>query len=257
MKPLHMLKYIISILTFFVFSVSFAQDTEVIAAESDTIPTKESYNLRVGVDVSKPIRMLLDSDYQGFEIAADFRLTRKFYIATELGTEKKTVDEDQLNFTTEGSFVKLGFDFNAYENWFGMQNAIIVGMRYGYSTHKQTLNSYGIYQTNQHVEGESILTQSPGTEFSSLNGHWVEVVAGIKVELYSNIYMGFSFRLNRLLSTKEPENFQNLFIPGFNKVTSDSNIGAGFNYTISYSIPIYKKARKKKVEAETEDLPKE
>ncbi len=254
MKPLHMLKYIISILACLVFSVSFAQDTEAsTTAVSDTIPSKDSYGLRIGVDVSKPIRMLLEDDYKGFEITADFRLTKKFYLAAELGTEQKTVDEEQINFTTEGSFIKVGFDFNAYENWFGMQNAIFVGMRYGFSTHKQTLNSYRIYQSNFHVDDESILTQTPGTEFSSLNGHWVEVVAGIKVELYDNIYMGFSLRLNRLLSSKEPENFQNLFIPGFNKVTTDSNVGAGFNYTISYSIPIYKKAKKKKKEATEEE----
>jgi hypothetical protein len=246
-----MLKYIISTLVFLVFSVSFAQDTDAksTAVESDTIAKKEdNYGLRIGLDVSKPLRMLLEDDYQGFEIAADFRLTKKFYIAAELGNEKKTVNDDQLNFTTEGSFAKLGFDFNAYENWFGMQNSIFVGMRYGFSTHTQTLNSYTIYQTNQHVDDISVLTQTPGTEFSSLNGHWIEIVAGIKVELYDNIYMGFSLRLNRLLSTKEPENFQNLFIPGFNKITTDSNIGAGFNYTISYSIPIYRKAKKKKME---------
>ncbi len=252
MKPLHMLKYITSILAILVCSVSFAQDAETTVA-NDTLPKLETFPLRIGIDISKPIRMLLEDDYQGFEIAADFRLTKKFYIAAELGNEKKTVDEEQLNFTTEGSFVKLGFDFNAYENWFGMENSIIVGMRYGYSTHKQTLNSYRTYQTNQHVEGESLLTQTPGTEFSSLNGHWVEVVAGIKVEVLNNIYMGFSVRLNRLINTKEPENFQNLFIPGFNKVTTDNNVGAGFNYTISYSIPIYKKAKKKKVEKEIEE----
>ncbi|MEM6721828.1 MAG: DUF6048 family protein [Bacteroidota bacterium] len=247
-----MLKYITSLLAILICSVSFAQDAEVTAA-NDTLPELETFPLRIGVDLSKPIRMALEDDYQGFEIAADFRVTNKFYAAIEFGNEQKTVDETQINFTTEGSFIKVGFDFNAYENWFGMQNAIIVGMRYGYSTHKQTLNRSTIYQTNQHTEGESLLTQEPGTEFSSLNGHWIEVVAGIKVEVYDNIYMGFSLRLNRLLSTKEPENFQNLFIPGFNKVTTDNNVGAGFNYTISYSIPIYKKAKKKKVEDDIEE----
>ncbi|WP_046745756.1 DUF6048 family protein [Kordia zhangzhouensis] len=246
-----MSKYIISILAFFVGSVSFAQETGTLKT-NDSIPAKETYGLRVGVDISKPIRMLLEDDYQGLEIVGDFRITDKFYIAAELGTEKKTVDEDQINFTTEGSFIKIGFDYNAYENWFGMRNSIYVGLRYGFSTHKQTLNSYTIYQTNQHVEGEDSLLLMPGTEFSSLNGHWVEVVAGIKVEVLQNIYMGFSLRLNRLLNTKEPENFQNLFIPGFNKVTTDNNVGAGFNYTISYSIPIYKKAKKKKKEKDTD-----
>jgi len=247
MKPLHMLKYITSLLTILVCNVSFAQDAETTVA-NDTLPKLETFPLRIGIDISKPIRMALEDDYQGFEIAADFRVTEKFYAAVEFGNEQKTVDETQLNFTTEGSFIKIGFDYNAYENWFGMQNAIIVGMRYGYSTHKQILNRYTIYQTNQHAEGESILTQEPGTEFTSLNGHWIEVIAGIKVEVFNNVYMGFSLRLNRLLNTKEPENFQNLFIPGFNKVTTDNNVGAGFNYTISYSIPIYKKPKKKKVE---------
>ncbi|MFK7748984.1 MAG: DUF6048 family protein [Kordia sp.] len=246
-----MLKYITSIFAILVCSVSFAQITEVEKAKAnDTIPKLDTFPLRIGFDISKPIRMFLEDDYQGFEVAADFRLTRKFYIAAEFGSEKKTVDEAQINFTTQGSFAKIGFDFNAYENWFGMENAIVVGMRYGYSSHKQTLNSYTNYQTNQHVDATSVLTQTPGTEFSSLNGHWIEVVAGIKAEVLNNIYMGFSVRLNRLMSTKEPENFQNLFIPGFNKVTTDNNVGAGFNYTISYSIPIYKKARKKKVEEE-------
>jgi hypothetical protein len=242
-----------------VFSVSFAQEAseektvkeeEKETVANDSIAKKENYGLRIGFDLSRPLRMLLEDDYQGFEIAGDFRLTKKFYIAAEFGNEQKTVDEEQLNFTAEGSYIKLGFDFNAYENWFGMQNSIIVGMRYGYSTHKQTLNSYRIYQSDLHLEDPTTLTAEPGTEFSNLNAHWIEVVAGIKVELYDNIYMGFSLRLNRLLSTKDPENFQSLFIPGFNKVTTDSNVGAGFNYTISYSIPIYKKAKKKKEEAE-------
>ncbi|WP_430409620.1 DUF6048 family protein [Kordia sp.] len=255
-----MLKYITSILAFLVCSISVAQEDseeitvvkeETAAVVKDTLlPGKDNYGLRIGLDLSKPIRMLLEKDYQGFEVVGDFRISKKFYLAAELGNETKTVDDDQLNFTTEGSYLKVGFDFNAYENWFGMQNSIFVGLRYGYSTHKQTLNSYRIYIDDTHLENPNNLEFAPGTEFSSLNAHWIEAVAGIKVELYTNIYLGFSLRLNRLISTKEPDNFQNLFIPGFNKVTTDNNVGAGFNYTISYSIPIYKKSKKKKEEEE-------
>lgn len=257
-----MLKYITSILAFLVFSISYAQENseEIITTEEeskevvqDTItPSKEDYGLRIGLDLSRPIRMLLEKDYQGFEVVGDFRISKKFYLAAELGNEKKTVDDDQINFTTEGSYLKFGFDFNAYENWFGMRNSIYAGLRYGYSTHKQTLNSYRIYINDTHLEDPNDLEFAPGTEFSSLNAHWIEAVAGVKVEVYNNVYVGFSVRLNRLLSTKEPDNFQNLFIPGFNKVTTDSNVGAGFNYTVTYSIPIYKKDKKKKEETEEE-----
>ncbi|MFT7252531.1 MAG: hypothetical protein ACI9FW_002293, partial [Flavobacterium sp.] len=42
---------------------------------------------------------------------------------------------------------------------------------------------------------------------------------------------------------KKPNNFDNLFIPGFNR-TYDGKFGTGFNYTVSYMIPIYKKNKK-------------
>ena len=60
----------------------------------------------------------------------------------------------------------------------------------------------------------------------------------MKVKIISNFYLGFSFRLNRLINHVSPENFDNLYIPGFNKKTDENNWGGGFNYTITYSIPI-------------------
>jgi hypothetical protein len=53
--------------------------------------------------------------------------------------------------------------------------------------------------------------------------------------------MGISLRLNRLLGDKIPENFDNVYIPGFNKKTEENKFGAGFNYTLTYSIPIISK----------------
>jgi hypothetical protein len=46
-------------------------------------------------------------------------------------------------------------------------------------------------------------------------------------------------RLNGLITQKQPDDFENLFIPGFNKKHS-GNIGVGFNYSVSYLIPLYK-----------------
>jgi hypothetical protein len=48
--------------------------------------------------------------------------------------------------------------------------------------------------------------------------------------------------LNYLVSNKKPADFDNLFIPGYNR-TYDGKFGAGFNYTLSYFIPIYKKKK--------------
>ena len=197
----------------------------------------ERYGLRVGVDLHKIARSFYEKDYRGFEVVGDYRLTKRFYIAGEIGNEDKTVDDDRLNFTTKGTYFKVGFDYNSFENWLDMENMIYAGMRYGVSSFSQTLNSYTIYDPTNYYGENTIIS---GAEFDGLNASWLEVVGGIKAELFNNLYMGFSVRLNYLVSNKKPDNFDNLFIPGYNR-TYDGKFGAGFNYTLSYFIPIYKK----------------
>ena len=65
------------------------------------------------------------------------------------------------------------------------------------------------------------------------------VASGLeKVKMINNLYLGFSMRLNRLMSDTRPDNFDNLHIPGFNKKTDENVWGAGFNYTLKYAIPV-------------------
>jgi hypothetical protein len=207
--------------------------------KSDSIPVKtDRYGVRVGVDLYKLTRALYDKDYKGIELVGDYRLTKKYFLAAELGNENKTTDDDRVNFTTKGSYIKAGFDYNAYENWLDMENIISIGMRYGFSTFNQQLNSYRIYNANPYF-GEVPVIPS-GKKFDGLSASWIEVVAGVKAKIFDNVFMGFSLRLNRLVTNKEPEIFSNLYIPGFNR-TYDGSFGVGFNYTVTYFVPIYKK----------------
>ena len=200
----------------------------------------ERYGLRIGVDLHRLTKSLYDSNYKGLEVVADYRLTNRFYIAGEIGNEDKTVDDDRLNFTTKGTYFKVGFDYNSFENWLDMENMIYVGMRYGVSSMSQTLNTYKIYDPTNYY-GETTIVS--GEKFDGLSASWLEVVGGIKAELFNNLYLGFSVRLNYLVTNKQPDNFENLYIPGFNR-TYDGKFGAGINYTVSYFIPIYKKNKK-------------
>ncbi|WP_306352778.1 DUF6048 family protein [Flavobacterium sp. '19STA2R22 D10 B1'] len=242
-----MSKYIFSLYILLAsFSTLQAQETK-----KDTvtlIPKTDRYGLRLGVDVSKLARTLYEKDYKGFEVVGDYRLNRSFYIAGEIGNENKTRDEPNLNFTTKGTYFKVGFDYNAYENWLNMENIIFIGLRYGVSSFSQTLNRYSIYYNTSYTNPGALpssnfldITQVyPNQEFSGLSAHWVEVVGGVKTEIFDNLYIGFSVRLNRLVSNKKPGDFDNLYIPGFNR-TYDGDFGIGYNYSISYFIPIFKK----------------
>jgi hypothetical protein len=226
----------------YIFSLSFALCSFLIQAQEakvpDSIPVKiNRYGLRVGVDLFKLSRSFYEKDYKGLEVVGDYRITKNYYIAGELGNENKTVDEPQLNFTTKGTYFKVGFNYNAYENWLDMENVIYIGLRYGVSTFSQTLNNYTVYNTDRYFGDQPLVIS--GEKFSGLSAQWAEFAAGVNAKVFNNIYVGFSFRINKLISNKKPDTFDNLYIPGFNR-TYDGDFGVGFNYTVSYFIPLYK-----------------
>jgi len=212
------------------------------AQKKDSVIQKiDRYGLRIGLDLYKLTRGLYDSNYKGLEVVGDYRLTKKYFLAAELGNENKTTDDDRVNFTTKGSYLKVGFDYNGYQNWLNMENIISIGLRYGFSTFNQQLNNYRIYNSTPYFQ-ETPIIQS-GQQFNDLSASWIEVVAGLKAKVFDNVFVGFSLRLNRLVTNKEPETFSNLYIPGFNR-TYDGSFGVGFNYTVTYFVPIYKKKSK-------------
>ncbi|KOS04971.1 hypothetical protein AM493_02140 [Flavobacterium akiainvivens] len=249
---MYTLRYIFSLFVLVSFCAAAQEQPKDSTANKVPGPYPQRYGLRIGADVHRAARSVYDDDFRGIELVGDFRLSRKMYAAAELGTTKITVDEPQLNFTANGSYIKLGFDYNVYQNWLDMENMIYAGMRYGFSTFKQTLNSYTIYQnsdilTNDDVNGSynyfDEVTVYPNTEYSSLTAHWVEIVGGFKAEVLDNVFIGLSARLNIKLAETEPAGFANLYIPGFNR-TYEGAFGVGFNYTISYLIPLFKKQPK-------------
>lgn len=226
--------------TFSLFALLCAVGLQAQETPQDSIKTSR-YGLRVGVDALKISRAFWEKDYKGLEIVGDYRVAKSYYIAAEIGNENKTVDDEQLNFTTKGTYIKAGFNYNAYENWLDMENLVYIGLRYGVSSFSQTLNHYTVYNRDHYFGDQPEVVA--GKKYSGLSAQWGEFVAGVNAKVFNNIYVGFSIRFNKLFSNKKPDNFDNLYIPGFNR-TYDGDFGVGFNYTVSYFIPIYKTKQK-------------
>ncbi|MGX1930736.1 DUF6048 family protein [Flagellimonas sp. 2504JD4-2] len=247
-----MSRYFISLFCLASSFYGISQDEPIDLQPKDTVEHKQEYGLRVGADISRLVLSFADEDYTGLELVGDYRLTEKLYLAGEIGNEERTQSEGLgntllYNYTTSGSYLKLGVEINTYENWFGMSNSIIIGGRYAVASFSQTLNEYNIFEGNRFFNPDNLLVGAqPGEEFSGRTASWLEFVAGIKAELFANIYIGMSARLGFLVTNKEEDRFPNLWIPGFNKVTDGSNFGVSYNYSISYLIPFYKKSKKKK-----------
>lgn len=270
-----MSRYFISLCFLLIYTIGNAQDRPIDLNRKDTVEYKQPYGLRAGIDLSRILVSFLEDNYTGLEIVGDYRLTQKLYLAAELGNEKKTigvglgkevnsVEGELYDFTASGSYVKAGIDYNTYGNWYGEQNMIYIGGRYAFSTFSQTVNDYKIFDTDRYWNPDDFpIGASPNKEFSGLTASWLEFVVGIKAEMVKNLYFGASVRLGFLIKplTDSPKDFQNQFIPGFNKVTEGSNFGVGYNYSITYLIPLYKKSnapkekKKDEVAPATDDAP--
>jgi len=217
--------------------VSFSQAQEV--KQKDTIQKVSKsqptyYRFRFGVDISRPIIQLIQKEDIGFEIIGDFRLKKNWYIATELGYESEPGNEEYLKFHTKGSYAKLGFNYNLYENLKGINNEVYVGLRYGLSSYQQELISYTAVDLNNYFGNHQ---GAPNEIYKNLNAHWAELHFGLKVETLDNLFLGASIQFKKLFSSEENVSFEHLYVPGLGKVLLNNN-AVGFNYTVSYSIPL-------------------
>ena len=228
-----MLKSIISGLFLFMVCIGHGQDS---------IPKyTERYSLRFGIDISKPIRSVVEDRFKGLELTADYRLTQKLYLAGEVGMEDKRVVSESLDFQTSGEYLKLGLDINLFRNWQGMENQLLTGFRLGTSTYKHRLHGYAVRQLNHFWQEELYKPLGTTIDYNNLSAFWFQLLIGVKAEVLTNLYIGISVRMNYLISDKQVDNFDNLYIPGFHRVSGISPWGAGLNYTIMYQFPLYRK----------------
>ena len=200
---------------------------------------------RVGIDLYKPFKSFSDNSDLNYEVVADLQITQNLYLAAEYGSIDRLIEDEKINFNSNGNFIRFGFDYNMFKNWVGMDNSIYIGLRYGLSNFNNRIISYEVRNSDSYFSN-FVDNNFETIEHSNLKGDWIELVTGIKVETFNNVYLGISLRLNKLLSNKKPNNFDNLFIPGYNKVTDNNTWGSGFNYTLTYSIPLRKKTSNKK-----------
>ena len=234
----------IYIFIFSLFTINFIVGQEIENKKSDSIIVKKKLinidKLSIGIDLYNPIYSSINDDDLSYELITSLRILEDFSIASEVGSLDRYIEDENINFTSTGEYIKLGFDYNLFNNWVGMDNSIYLGMRFATSSFNNKIDSYTLRNPDSYWSN-NVTDNYETINHSDQNAKWIELLVGIKVETIKNIYLGINLRLNRLLSNTSPNNFNNLYIPGFNKVTDDNSWGSGFNYTLTYSIPLKKR----------------
>ena len=229
-----MLRYIIKFFIVIIFSVGYSQENP---SQTDSLKIKEKYGIRFGIDLSKQVRMITE-DYNGISLYGDLKIKERLFIVAEVGNDDKKIFNENINANFKGSYLKAGFNYNFYNNPPGLENEIYFGFRFATSSFKSEVFDYLVYDFDKYWENGRIEDYS---EYTDLSANWIELILGFNAKISKNIFMGTSLRLNRIINQKSPDNFGNLYIPGFNIVTEDNNFGTGITYTLTYRIPLVKK----------------
>ena len=232
MKINLMLKYFISTLV----------TISCIAIETNATVSNDSlkkFGIRIGTDLQKIIRSASSQKYNGISFNADIRFKESIFLFSEIGNEKKMVEYSSVDSRTSGNYLKIGLQFKLNKDIIGLRNLIYSSFGLGISSFDQTIFRYNIYNIYSELWGE--FTNTDAINLENLNANWIEIGFGVKTEIINNLYLGIELQLKNLISQENKNDIANFYIPGFNRTYESSNFGTGFNYSLTYLIPIIKK----------------
>lgn len=186
--------------------------------------------LRLGVDFSQLIVNLFEPERIGIGGELDYEFKRDLFAVVEGGWLDYKIKHVDYNYQLIGIYGLAGIDYNFLKEENRVDNDILfVGLRYGASSFQQNtdnitiINYWGTYTTS--------------FENQQLFGQWVEIVGGLKSELFfaKNVFIGWTLRAKILVSGKNNEILAPYIIPGYGK--TEKKFRFGISWFVSYRIP--------------------
>lgn len=213
----------------YIFSLILILATQKIKAQE-----AEWKSLSVGADLSRFVVPFIDSTRYGWEASADYELLKDLFIAAEIGSQTTQFTSSAYHYHSNGGYTRLGADYN-YMKHLDAESTdhLLIGLRYGFSTFFHEADQITISDPYWgDVTNESIPRKW-------LSDNWFEIATGMRANIFNNFYLSWSVRFKVNLWQQADENLQPYYIPGYGRGWNNSAIG--FNYSIYYKIPIYKK----------------
>ncbi len=195
-------------------------------------------SLRIGVSANDLVRTITNNRDARYHGQVDIAFGR-FMLVGEYGVAETTLefnpDRTALPFTYEGegSFFRVGVDVNLLKNRetgrYDVEDGILLfGLRYARASIDDRLQ----FEEADPFWGTTIITQ----QNEGLSAGWVEMTAGVKVEIIKNIFLGYNLRFKFARGfSDDPELFP-YYIPGFGR--SDREEQFGFDYYVFYRFPL-------------------
>jgi hypothetical protein len=191
------------------------------------------HQLRIGFDISKPLLKLLVEDSlsfrESFEFEIDHYFKKELYFVLEGGWGSGRVDYPDLKYSTKNTFFKAGINKSllvrqGVHDW----DQAFIGARYAMAFINR---SDAYYQTDSTLFWGNTSGTIPADK---MIGHWFEVTAGTRLEVWRGIFIGWNVRGKFRLNKKPFEELPPYFIAGYGK--GDKKSIFDFNFYLSYAI---------------------
>lgn len=186
--------------------------------------------IRVELDVSPLVStFILGTEHYQWQAATQFHLRNQYLPIVEVGVSGSNIHTPSgIHYRTDGLFYRVGLDISAIRPANDRQptnHLLLVGARLGYSGFTYELNNIVIndpYWNRSEIRNGMQHTTSR---------FWMEIVAGLRVEIFTRAYLGWSIRYKSLFGYDVPGAYKPLFIPGYG-MNNENNWA--FSYLIGY-----------------------
>lgn len=195
--------------------------------------TLRTYGPRIGIDMARFAYIFADPSEIGAEFSIDAEVYKNVYPIFELGYSRISESEDLFDYSSGGPYARLGIDYNLLANSDrSIHHTISAGFRYGVSVFSHRAENVVI--PNDYWGNYTLDTYE-----NTLTGNWIELVGGIRSEVATNFFMGWSVRYKILLNPEMDPQVPPQLVPGFGSGATDR--GFSISYSISYKIPLFKR----------------
>ena len=195
------------------------------------------YNgISIGTNIASPVMRLFGQDYSSYEVMVDANFYNRFFpeISFGIGSADGTNDQGMRYETAPSFFGRIGMHYNFLYNK-ERPNAVFASIRYGFSSHKATITC------NNVSDGFWPGTTNVRIQDEAFTSHWVEIGAGIRVDILPWFQMGWMVYYKPMLSSGKTKLANPWYIPGYG---ANGN-GFGLAYNVLFKIP-YRNIKEKK-----------
>lgn len=223
-------KFIILLVSWMLLYIapSFSQDkVEAIGTETE----KSWYQgVKVELDVASLAISAFSRETYSAEANVQLNIKQKFFPVIELGfAGANKVSVKDYGFKTNGFFTRIGMDYNLLkvkeDDTSAFNKMFFIGARFA-------LSPFSYSMTNIVIEddywGEELVLNYYDQRTTAM---WFEVLAGIKVEVFKNWYMGWSLRGKMKIGKVKEGELHPWYIPGLG-IQGNASVNWAFNYTI-------------------------